>query len=298
MPEPNRGAVYGSPASRWGTGRPPRGYVGPVVVAAAVDALHFGRDCRVVYVEHGAGQSYHGDQRGAASPSYSGGPGLDHVELFVCPNQRVADRWAAIYPAARTAVVGCPRLDQHHPTPAARVPGDPRVLICFHWDCKLIPETRSAWKHWRQAVLDLARLGDPDIALAAHVHPRAPEVAATFATCGIPVIANVDDALRWADLVVADNTSVLYEACAIGKATLVLNAPWYRRGVDHGMRFWSAVPGPMLDDPAALASAIAGELDYPLRHAAARCTAAVAAFDRLVDGRAAERAAAALGALT
>lgn len=283
LPEQRRGDVYGMPRSRWGDDRSmAHRSTTPIVVASAVDAARFSHR-PVIYVEHGAGQSYDGDPRSIGNPSYSGGAHLDHVVLFICPNQNVADRWAQRYPAAKTAVVGCPRLDQHH----GAMPHEhdrPRVAFTFHWDCKLIPETRSAWKHYRDALLALIA-SHPAYDIACHAHPRAEPARDTMRSMGARMIGDVDDLLGWCDVLVADNTSVLYEACALGKSTLVLNAPWYRRGIDHGMRFWDYVPGPQIDEPTQLATGVDMVLSDPGWGAGDRAAAADAAYGGLVgDG--------------
>jgi len=285
------GRVFGTARARWGEATYPVG-CGPMCVASAVDAQRFSHR-PVVYLEHGAGQSYTGDPAARSSPSYAGGLGLGNVRLFICPSQRVADMWQATYPDTATAVVGCPRLDRSRPRRDHARRGRARVLFVWHWECRLCPETRTAWPYWRAVVLDYATSHGNT---AGHAHPRAPQIDASMRSLGMETFGDVDDALDWADVVVGDNTSVLYEACAIGLSTVVLNAPWYRRDIEHGMRFWSTPPGPQIDDPAGLADMISRVAADPDYHAAIRHTAAVAAYDGLVDGQAAWRAAAAIRA--
>lgn len=283
------GVAFGTRQSLWGRLDTPTASL--VVVASAVDALRFA-DRRVVYIEHGSGQSYQGDPDGARSSSYSGGPGLGHVVLFVCPNEAVAARWSAVYPDAVTAVVGCARLDQHHDRRAVRLPGLPRVAFTFHWDCKLCPETRSGWRWWRDTVIGCCQATGYEVAASAH--PRAPGTLSTFRSMGVPVFDDVDKLLSWADVLVADNTSALYEACALGVGTVVLNAPWYRRDMDHGLRFWSHVPGRMIDEKTDLEAAIRAEIEHPDDYRYVREHAAQAAYGGMVDGQATKRAAAAI----
>lgn len=217
----------------------------PIMVAGFIDVVRL-QDRRMIYVEHGAGQSYEGDPASADVGSYSGGAGLDAVELFLCPNQTVADRWAARY-NARTRVIGCPALDRWD----REVTGDGGcVAITFHWECPLVPETRSALPHYAAALPALARLvRERGRRLIGHAHPRAIGMAELYERAGIEWVPNLEDVYARAGLLLADNTSVLYEFAALGRTVIVLNAPWYRRDVNHGLRFWDQVPGPMVNDP-------------------------------------------------
>ncbi len=115
LPAALRGAFYAPRASDpWGEPLPPRWSRDRVVlVASYVDALK-ARPRRLVYLEHGAGQSYEGDPRSAGHPSYSGGAALDAVVLFLVPHETVAARWSARYPGTAVAVVGVPKLDPFH----------------------------------------------------------------------------------------------------------------------------------------------------------------------------------------
>lgn len=92
-----------------GDGKRPFGGPDDMLLAASwIDGRKFPR-IPLIHVEHGAGQTY----RDGRQEGYSGASGLAHARLFICPGEHVAGRWRAVYPAARTAVVGCPALDQH-----------------------------------------------------------------------------------------------------------------------------------------------------------------------------------------
>jgi len=271
-----------------------------VLVASGVDAawLQHAGVRRLVYVEHGAGQSYPGDLRAALLGSYSGGLGLDHVDLFLCPSEAVADRWRAVYKAPAVAV-GCPALDHLHFVKDLRWdPPVERALTVgwtWHWDCTLCPETRSAWAHYtRDLPAIVAELAEQGIRVLGHSHPKAAQQRGPdrqWKTLGVERV-DYERLLVEADVLVADNTSALYEFASLGKPVVVLNAPWYRREVEHGLRFWSHIPGIQVDHPDDLAQAVtvalAGAADRTEVAMRRRVVAHVYAF---TDGRAAERAA-------
>ncbi len=91
-------------------------------------------------------------------------------------------------------------------------------------------------------------------------------------------------------VLVADNTSALPEAMAVGASAVFLNTPDYRRNVEHCGRFWSYPRGGFsCDDPADLtatvlramggpppeAQAVARSIYGPLGGAAERAAAAI-----------------------
>lgn len=276
------------------------------IVAGYRDAQTIGRP--YVLADHGSGQSYVGVRNG----SYSGGEGHDRCVLFLCPSERVAMRWRERYDVPAVAV-GCARLDRHVPPAALTGHGRsrvgrpdirsgvaedaarelPTVAISFHWDCALLPETRSAWRYYDPHLPRLVR--DPRFRVVGHGHPRLwPTIRRRWAELGVDEWPEVDRVLSEADVVVADNTSVLYEACALGIPTVCLNLPSYRRDVEHGGRFWSSPPGPQVDHPSELADAIACALTDPPAHRAIRARAVAWSYDDLHDGHASERAATAI----
>lgn len=183
-----------------------------------------------IYVEHGAGQSY----KGLDSYGYSGGPWHDACRLFICPNQAVADRWQERYASIPVAVVGCPRLDPYH---TGYVPPARTVAITFHWDCKLVPETRSAFPFYRAGLKRMVQAYRAQgWTVLGHAHP-------TYRTTLRPVwerlgVEWTDDPLRDASVLVADNTSLMAEFLSCGRPVLALNCPHYRKAVWHGERFW------------------------------------------------------------
>jgi hypothetical protein len=194
---------------------------------------------RIARFEHGAGQNY-----GTGHGSYAGGKGAEAVGLFLTPNEYSANLWRKAYPEARVEVVGCPKLDEL----PAKDPAHPlTVALSFHWDCHLVPETVSAFQHYRFVLEDLKQA----VNLIGHGHPRAfsgpPMLDRRYRRAGITAVRDFADVCRQADLYITDNSSSLYEFAATGRPVVVLNAPWYRRDVHHGLRFWDAIPGPQVD---------------------------------------------------
>lgn len=227
----------------------------PVIVASHTDAVRMSHARRpLIYVEHGAGQTYVGVDRGAGS-SYSGGD-HDHlnVVLYVCPNVNVAARWQARYPDRATVVAGCPRMDRWHSANLVTRNADRRVVAwAWHWEGQACPETLSALGHY------LTRIGACVAAWRAqgwnvvgHGHPRNETfLRHLWASHGVEwwEASRIFDE---AAVLVADNTSLLYEFASLDRGVVTLSAPWYRRDVEHGLRFWSHIPGIEVTDPAML----------------------------------------------
>lgn len=253
-----------------------------VLVASHVDASRYTNRV-LIYVEHGAGQTYaDGPPQG-----YAGGPGLERVRLFLCPSERVAQRWRDSYPHAAVETVGSPALDQHAVPRYTAEDAAQTVVITSHWRCGVVPETLPALAYFEAALPEIVRLFD----VVGHAHPREMSRARRmWERLGVRFEPDPDVVLRTAGLLVADNTSLLYEAAAVGVPTLCLNAPWYRRDVEHGLRFWSYPPGLMVDEPEILARKIARALRDPREARRLRRRAAAYAY-AAVDGRAAVRAA-------
>lgn len=271
----------------------------PVLVASFADALKV-RGRPIIHVEHGAGQTYAGDPDGAHHPSYAGGMNMpEGVILYLTPAERGAARWRDRYPTVPAVAVGCPKLDPWHKGrnsfPGEVTSRGPVVAFTFHWDCRLVPETRTALWHYDDHLADIVTvLRALGFGVLGTEHPRwGGRLLNRWAELGVPCTADWHQVFALADVLVADNTSLLYEFASLDKPVVCLNAPWYRRSVEHGLRFWSAVPGEQVDNPVEVMSAVERAHDdhAPLRAMRHR---AVAAAYKYTDGKAAERAAAAI----
>ena len=227
----------------------------PVLVAGFVDVRAIRRDRPLGLVEHGAGQTYVGVTDG----SYAGGRGRGRVDLFLCPGRRVADANLAAYPDARVEVVGSARLDvlwkaRHE---FARHRDGNRLAVSFHWPCPLTPESGSAWDDFREDVAALA--GSGSWVLLGHGHPRHwGRMRRWWDRLGVETVQAWESIVRRADVYLCDNSSTMFEACAVGLPVVVANGRAYRRSVEHGMRFWEfSEMGPQVspgDDLAAAAT--------------------------------------------
>lgn len=224
----------------------------PIIVASSTDLIRV-KDRPAIFVEHGAGQTY----IDARHPEgYAGGPKRGTVELFVCPSERVAELNRKAYPRTRAVVVGSPRLEwlqRARATPASQPPQalapSPVPAVSFHWNCRTSPEARWAWPHYQTHGFE---------GVLGHGHPRSyRQLSRWWESKGVETVERFEDLLARMSVYVCDNSSTIYEAAALRHPVVILNAPWYRREVHHGLRFWDLIPGPQVDHPSELADAIA-----------------------------------------
>lgn len=237
----------------------------PTLVASYGDLVRANRfmgRSRLAIMEHGAGQSYGGRRRSALHGSYAGGRGREAASLFLHPGPHPAERDRAAYPDARVEIVGSPHLD----TLPSRVGPEGRVVaFSFHFNgAGLAPEAKNAYAWAWPAILRLKASHE----LIGHAHPRLfPYIARRYRRYGIEAVGDFADVCRRADVYVCDNSSTLFAFAATGRPVVVLNPPWYERGVDHGLRFWEAASvGVNVDNLADLPKAI----DEALRDRAAQ----------------------------
>jgi UDP-N-acetylglucosamine:LPS N-acetylglucosamine transferase len=98
-----------------------------------------------------------------------------------------------------------------------------------------------------------------------HGHPRIMErLLPIYDALDIEPVYDFEEVLERADCYVCDNSSTMFEFASTGRPVVVLNPPWYRREVNHGLRFWEAAGvGVNCDRPQDLAGAVATALQDP-----------------------------------
>lgn len=262
LPEERRG-IFVAPGQRGSARRLVRRRNVTVVASHGDLNLYVADGRRAVMIEHGAGQSYGGDwaARVARHRAYAGGVGRHGVDLFLHPGPHPAARDRAAYPAARVEVVGALR---HGRLATVDRPAPGRVVaFTFHWDCRVCPETRSAWPEYAAAVRAEVRSGRWDEVLL-HAHPRlwGDVSSGAGARTGATLVRSFDEVLERVHVLAGDNTTALFDWAALRGPTVVLNSAGYRRDVEHGLRFWShAGIGPMVDGPAGVGDALEEALD-------------------------------------
>jgi hypothetical protein len=143
----------------------------------------------------------------------------------------------------------------------------------------------------------LAQRNGKDFTLWGHGHPRIMnKIAPEYEKLGIRVVRSFDVVMRQADLYVMDHMSTLYEFASAGpggkgRPVVVMNAPGYRREVEHGLRFWSAAHvGLNVNTPSKLLDVVHQALQND-RQAQEDRMDAVSQVYKFTDGKAARRAA-------
>lgn len=217
----------------------PNDEANPVVVAAYGDLDLIIRHEEVnkevkrfkILCEHGAGYTF-----GATHTSYAGGTGERRkVDLFLCTNKWVYNANKKAYPSKTSVIVGCPKLDSWQKWKSKKTKKKPVIALAFHWDCRVVPETRSLFPFYESAIKKLSE----NFTLIGHAHPRETELMRNvFASYGIEFVETIEEVAQRADVLINDASSILYEFASLDKPVVVLNGLPYRRGVNHGLRFW------------------------------------------------------------
>ena len=145
---------------------------------------------------------------------------------------------------------------------------DPLVVFTFHPSyavAQQIPELRSAFEHYRSAIPETVEaLRSEGVDVVGHWHPRSPGTRNFWRSIGVQAVEDWNALLGRLTVLVADNTSALPEAMAVGASAVFLNTPDYRRNVEHGGRFWAWPRGGFsCDDPADLSATVLRALDGP-----------------------------------
>lgn len=210
-----------------------------VVMASSFNDIGRAKHHRVIYVEHGAGQSYI-DAHPRFADYYAGGRHSENVIAHIGPREDVVGKWDTPGFAC-----GAPICDPYELYSNERV-----AAITFHWSAPLgPPEAGTAFEHYVDRLPDIVRaLRDEGYEVLAHRHPRFTHLHSVWTKLGMEV-ASVDEVRSRAQLLIADNTSLIYEMLYLYRDVIALNAPWYRRDVEHGLRFWSWQPYTHAEDP-------------------------------------------------
>jgi len=197
-----------------------------------------------VLMEHGAGQTYN-----VKHSSYAGGesPARDANQLFLVPGRVPAKKLAEVHPEAKIYEIGCPKLDRYVIKDKRPVGDKPKVVISFHWNCNVTPETSWAFPYFKQHIKQL--LKSDSFEVYGHSHPRGRKyIQPFFEQHKIPFLVNFDEVLKTGDAYVCDNSSTIFEAAASHLNVVLLNSPKYRKDVHHGLRFWEcATIGPQVE---------------------------------------------------
>ena len=250
----------------------------------------------VILMEHGAGQTYRdADGRLIRHRAYAGGTNRAGCILLLTPGPSATGAYRESRCAVPVVEIGCPKLDAWHDGSVQPDLTDPPTIgVSFHWDGRIVPETATAWPRYLPAIVRMHQSG---WRILGHAHPRiADTLRAQYAAAGIEYTPSWPDVMRRASVYICDNSSTMYEFASTGRPVVVLNARTYRRSVHHGLRFWDGARlGPMVDHERQLEPAVRRALRDPPADQAARAASVAMAY-AAVDGRAAQRAAAAIAA--
>lgn len=263
----------------------------PVLVASGNDlpAVKW-----AVLASHGIDQTY----LNVDHICWAGGPGRENVRLFLCPNERSADKNRARYPNTPAVVIGSPHVEALRKLPPYPLPSQ-RIAISAHWEAShLAAELRSGFA-WFESAYEKAVREDPD-GFVLHGHPRYQDYTAWKAReWGCEFVPDFADLTQRAWLYVADNSSTLYEWAALGRPVVVVSPPWYYEPKrEHGLRFWEfADVGPQLFVPNELPVAVQIAIADPAPIAQRRQQIVRALFGEDLSEGAAARAARAIEAI-
>lgn len=226
------------------------GEVGPpnqdgiLMVASHKDSLH--SIGKFIYVEHGSGQSY-----GGTKDWYSNAHRPNMLAALV-PGPYCAQKTQKANPGVPVIQMGAPHLA------GIKRQNPQKLAFAWHWRCAITIESDTAFDEYREAMFEAATRWTT----IGTGHPRIiGEISAVYQQRGIEVAYNSFDVLKQCGLLVADNTSLIYEAAALDIPVILVNRYDWRRDRDYGLRFWDITPGPSVDHPSELVPMIESQLE-------------------------------------
>lgn len=187
-------------------------------------------DIPFALIEHGAGQSYDSKIPGwcRGSNKY-----MHRVKLFMATNKYCLEPFKKNNPEVKAKIIGCPKIDWVEKKPMTT--DDPLIVFSWHWSCNSLPETLGGFDYWKSEVVNVSK----HFNVAIHGHPRLQGDTEPFCLQNnIRFIKDFNEVLATADIYAIDNSSTMFEFALTGRPIIVLNNPWFRRDVNHGMRFW------------------------------------------------------------
>ena len=246
----------------------PSGY-GPIVTCAYGDMMQAYRQNMQrpqILMEHGVGLSFPEHSNG-----YAGGGGIrTKACLFLPPNEFIRAKTARTFPNANQVVIGTPKMDKWFRMAPKKRNDPPTVAIAFHWDgsSAVCPEAGNALEHY---VKHLKYYGK-NLDLIGHGHPKIiDKLAPIYQAAGIEVVTSFEEVLKRADLYINDSSSTLYEFSCVDRPVVILNAPWFRRDVDYGIRWWDYTDiGPQCNSPDDLLDKVKESLEDKTKYAPQR----------------------------
>lgn len=208
-------------------------------------------------MEHGVGLSFE------THPGYGGGRGLRRrVALFLPPNKIIRGKTRKTFPDAPQVIIGTPKMDWVRARKPERKK-KPVICISFHWDGKKVTaEAGNALNHYIDILPELSEKFD----MIGHGHPKIiDKLVPIYEACGITEIEHdFDNVLKNCDIYINDASSTLYEFACTGKPVIFMNAPWFDRNKDWGIRFWNYTDiGVNVDEPEDLIPAIVRTIKNP-----------------------------------
>jgi len=200
----------------------------------------------LIMFEHGVGITH------AKNESYAGNKGIrQRVKLFLAPNDHILEKTHQALPLAFNVTVGTPKMDKWL---GYQRPNSQRPVVCisFHWNgAGVAPEAGTALDHYKKVLEPLRiELEQYEIQLVGHGHSRImDQLIPIYNEAGIAIWHDFDKVLEKASLYINDCSSTMYEAAML-MPVIILNAPWFNRSLNNGIRFWDWTDiGPQCNEP-------------------------------------------------
>ena len=224
-----------------------------MIVAGLPDVDRIPDAERIILLEHGAGQTY---RKGARVYDPSGDTrAVPSVTLYLATNDRIAEQMRPRLPNATIAVVGSPAVEHLWWEEVA----SNRITFAVHWASPLqIPEAGTSWPWSMRILRRLHELyGDR---LLVHAHPRIAyrvERDLRRARLDIEFEPEWDRAALDTSILVCDNSSIIWEADALGIGLVLMDPPNWNPNADHGLRWgWQAEKIPRIRNTEAVKDAM------------------------------------------